>query len=427
VASPHPHATAALALTLVSASAAILACGTSTSPAAPVDSSAPPQQDAALCGLQGQACCAGSTCDTDLACSNGTCGAPPPPADAAPDGCGAFVACHGSCADLASDPSNCGACAHSCGAAECVGGICSPSLVASGLSGAKRMALDATSVYWTNSGDGTVRTVSKQGGMIGVLASQVPSLYGIAVDATSVYFTSEGTAGATFTDGSVLKVPNLKVPPAGGSKPFVLAKGRKRPRALRIDSVNVTWLDHGIDVADGAALQCPLGGCGATTPNLVAAQLQTPYGLAIDTKRIYYTQQGAGAVMMVALTGGVPLSLAQGQEQPSGIAIDGTQVFWANLGDGSVASSPFTVSGGATPVAQVQGFPQDVATDGTFVYFTDTQTVPGEGAVMRCPVAGCSGPPLVLAANVATALDLAVDQAFVYWLGSDGTLMRAAK
>jgi hypothetical protein len=405
--------------------AMLAGCGSKEAPAAPADASAP-APDATPCGGQGQSCCADEVCTDLLICESYVCEPAPPPMDATVDGCSPFVICNGACIDTTSDPANCGACGHSCGSAECTTGICSPTVLAMGLMGAARLALDATNVYWTSAGDGTVRRISKQGGSISVLASQINTPYGIAVNATSVYFTSQGTAANNFTDGAVLMVPNLKTPPASGSTPTVIASLRKRPRTVRLDDKNVYWLDTGILGTDGSANYCPLAGCGSAPPTSLTGGLQDPYGLAVNSTSLFYTEEMAGTVSVIAIAGGKPTPLSQGQAEPSGLAIDTTEAFWACNNDGNVAGVTFS-GNDSTTLATVQGYPEDVATDGTNVYFTDTLTVPGEGAVMRCPTAGCSAGPLVLAADAPTALDVAVDTAFVYWLGSDGSLMRAAK
>jgi hypothetical protein len=296
-----------------------------------------------------------------------------------------------------------------------------------GLTGAVRMALDDTNVYWTSAGDGTVRVVPKQGGAVTVLASDIPSPWGIAVNATTVFFTSEGTTAGSFMDGAVLEVAVGKGS-GTGTHPGVVAKNRSRPRMLKLDAANVYWLDYGVAAADGILARCPLSGCGAAGPIPLQTTLQTPYGLAVSTSAVFFTVSGAGAVLSVPIAGGVATGLSNGQDGPSGIAVDSSLAFWASVDDGTISSEPLVSGGGlSNTVATVQGFPQDVATDGTYVYFTDTQTVPAEGAVMRCPVAGCTGAPLPLAADTPTALDVAVDATFIYWLGSDGTLMRAAK
>jgi hypothetical protein len=410
---------------LATAMLTLAGCGAKEAPATPVDASAP-MPDATPCGGQGQGCCADEVCTGALICESNLCEPAPPPMDATVDACSPFLICNGACTDTTSDSNNCGACGHSCGSAECTTGICSPTVLATGLMDAARLAVDATSVYWTSAGDGTVRSMSKQGGTINVLASQIDAPYGIAVNATSVYFTSQGTAANTFMDGEVLVVPNLKSPPATGSTPTVIASGRKRPRTVRLDEKNVYWLDHGIAAADGSANYCPLAGCGSVAPTALVGGLEGPYGLAVSATYLYYTEAMAGTVSLIPIAGGMPTALSQGQAVPSGLAIDAADAFWACYNDGNIASVAF-VGGESTTMATTQGFPQDIATDGTNVYFTDTLTVPGEGAVMRCPVAGCTASPLVLAADAPTALDVAVDNAFVYWLGSDGSLMRAAK
>jgi hypothetical protein len=54
------------------------------------------------------------------------------------------------------------------------------------------IAVDATSVYWTNS-DGTIMKVAIGGGNAVTLASGQGDSVGIAVDATSAYWTSPAT------------------------------------------------------------------------------------------------------------------------------------------------------------------------------------------------------------------------------------------
>jgi hypothetical protein len=89
--------------------------------------------------------------------------------------------------------------------------------LASGQDGPHRIAVDSTSVYWMNSGDGfangddVVMKVPLGGGTPVMLASRPYSAlgpresYGIAVDATSVYWASDIQQGTVAT-GAVMKV-----------------------------------------------------------------------------------------------------------------------------------------------------------------------------------------------------------------------------
>ncbi len=62
-----------------------------------------------LCGV----CAEESDCPTGMTCELGQC-------------VGNIVDCDGTCADLTSDPNNCGSCGHSCGDGLCVDGSCQP-------------------------------------------------------------------------------------------------------------------------------------------------------------------------------------------------------------------------------------------------------------------------------------------------------------
>jgi sugar lactone lactonase YvrE len=64
------------------------------------------------------------------------------------------------------------------------------------------MAVDGTSVYWTNFYGGSVVKVPLDGGTVVTLASGQNNAEGIAVDATNVYFTNYDGADV----GGVLRI-----------------------------------------------------------------------------------------------------------------------------------------------------------------------------------------------------------------------------
>lgn len=112
------------------------------------------------------------------------------------------------------------------------------------------VAVDTTFVYWMNGGDpntscsdnstGTVMRAPLQGGTPTTLASGQSCQVALAVDATSVYWTN--------SVGSVMKAM------LAGGPPVLLSSGPSLPVGLAVDSTNVYW------GSNGAILKAPIGG-----------------------------------------------------------------------------------------------------------------------------------------------------------------------
>jgi hypothetical protein len=268
------------------------------------------------------------------------------------------------------------------------------------------IAVDATSVYWTeNDNPGTVMKVALGGGSPTTLASAQSEPQCIALNATGVYWTTSG--------------PVMSVPLNGGS-PTTLAPGQGPPNGIAVDATSVYWTTGAVDTVT----KVPIGGGSAAT---LASVQNNPSAIAVDATSLYWTDLGNGTngtVMKVALGGGSAVTLASGQNAPYGIAVDATSVYWTADGSGSNGTVMKVAIGGGSAVtlASGQNVPYGIAVDATSVYWTDQ----GGSTVMKVALGG--GGPTTLASGQNAPFAIAVDSTNVYWtdLGG-GTVMAIAK
>ena len=276
--------------------------------------------------------------------------------------------------------------------------------VASGQAFPNGIAVDGTSLYWTNNNDGTIRKMALGGGVPVTLATGQASPWAIAVDGTNVYWTNLG-------DGTIRKVA------LGGGVPTTLASGQAGPSGIAVNGTGIYWTNnHGGTVM----MSPPAGG------QLILASGQAgPLGIAVNGTGIYWTNNNDGKVMRVAAFGAVPTLVASGPQGANSIALDGTSIYWTTdfpFGSGTIMK--VALAGGApTTLTSGQTDPNGIAVDGTSVYWTDDNR--GNGRVKKMALGG--GALTVMTGTVATPRGIAVDGTNVYWTAAgNGTIAKVA-
>jgi hypothetical protein len=304
--------------------------------------------------------------------------------DAGPEACAAT--CAGKCTDLQTDENNCGACGHGCELG-CVGGLCTPTVLKSGLGAPHGIVVTSDSVYFANRGSITVEVMSKIDGT-GEKFFATSQLFPerLASDATNLYWTNDANV-STVPGGSVEFGSFAQTQCAAGYTVCYLASNLPSPYGIAVHGANlfVTTLD--------ATNNGPTGCAGMWTSSVLSCPVST------------------GCAAPNCATSGGPGVIASGQTKLAGIAADATNVYWADFGAHEVRFCPQpSCPGGPKTFAQIAGSPFDVVSYGSRVYFTDRTG----GNLYACPTTGCGGSPTVLASGLDDPLLVAVDQTSVY-------------
>ena len=331
------------------------------------------------------------------------------------------TACGDVCADLATDGKHCGACGHDCLGGACVSGVCKTATLFTSATGAPYgIAVDDQNVYFTTVKEGSVYRCPKRGcaEAITTMAKGLASPRDVKSDGKNVYFT---------TLSSIASCPVTGCPPAG---PTTFAAGQNAPSTIVLTGDRVWWTNHGSGAGGDAVLWCPIAGCGAG-PTVFAAKQSAAEGLAVDGARVFwtlaYTPGGSVASCAMGDTCAAPTTLATGLDIPQSIASDGKNVYWTNFSGLSAMFCPVAGCGGKPMLlAAGAGWYDGIVLDDAFVYFTG-----GDGtgdALLRCAKSGCAGGPTVLAKGETKPGKIAVDATAIYWTASyTGAVSRVAK
>jgi hypothetical protein len=264
-----------------------------------------------------------------------------------------------------------------------------------------RLIIAGDYVYWTVQGAGPIAwRAPLAGGSPEPLVYDTTGAFGLVIDPTYVYYTQPAS-------GRVMRLP------LAGGAPIPLAHS-KEPIFLVSDGSSLYWTDS---EDDGKIIKLDLVD-GAQPITLIDGQTK-PRSIAVGGGWVYWTDVMDGTVLRTLdhLTGPadaavrVASRLASGLKVPSDLFLLGDYAYVPDQ-RGSVQRVPLE-GGDLETVAQIEGIPYGIATDGTSIYWT-TQGLSGD--VFRAPLDGAGMiPPTRIVGGQADPRFVAVTRDNVFW------------
>jgi hypothetical protein len=152
-----------------------------------------------------------------------------------------------------------------------------------------------------------------------------------------------------------------------------------------------------------------------------------PRELATDGAFVYWASRlGATDYRLRkrSVGGGNVIELAVDRPSVTAIAVAPSKIIWAETDQIVEAALPNGIGGANPAVFADVGAIRNIVVDDTHVYWTSNDN--GVGTVGRCPIAGCDGPPEVVA-QVGKPWGITYDEAAVYFVTENGFIFKWAK
>ena len=200
-----------------------------------------------------------------------------------------------------------------------------PRVVAEVSQDAYTLALDSSWAYWLDTPAGEIsRTLRDGTGQPTQIVGELQSAASFAVDDQAVYYSN--------SDDGTVRTVRLQ----DGST-SILASAQDEPEFVRVDVDHVYWA-AGLDVMRIDKT----GGSPQHLATVPAGNWDNVFdGIALDDTHVYLTLSNTGNVVRVPKLGGPAETIATGQASPYGIAVNDTGVYWANNDSGTVMRCPF--------------------------------------------------------------------------------------
>jgi hypothetical protein len=260
--------------------------------------------------------------------------------------------CSDACVDLRTDPNHCGSCTHTCDDG-CSAGRCY-TVVTEIREDIIRLAANATDIYFALRESGTISRVARTGGTVQILATSQDKPVALALDASNVYWVN---SGSTYGTGSVMKTS------LSGGTPVPLATDEPAPWDVQVDGTHVYWSNYPPN--PGILMKVPISG-GTKVELASGTAAGTTVEFSVDGTNVYWANWYGpqGGVWKVPTAGGTVTNVVSVDAYASLAKVHAGYVYFVA---GSTLERVSTAGGAPSDLTEIPMAYMDVDDTGVYV------------------------------------------------------------